>query len=147
MRFIAALIAQALSYLTTLGAAAFFVQPGQDLRRWGAAIGVAIAFEALFFGMKESMFQPGGLNKVIGAIGFLADGVINAGGIMAIALGILTFGPIALILGVAEVDISSPDAILLASAGLSLVLGLVLSLLPHGLWRQTTGRRAAARAA
>lgn len=141
MQLITAIIAQGLSWLTTLGAVAFVVQPGADIRRWGIATVIAVVFEALFFGMKEAIFRPGCLNIGIGLAGFGADGLVNAGGVMAIALSLLTFGPVALILGVAEIDVSSPDARLWASAGVSLVLGLILSVLPHGLWRLSRRRR------
>lgn len=146
MRRLAAVIAQAMSYATTLAAAHHVLRPGV-LTMWLATIGLALLVEALFFGMKEAMFAPGLGNKGVGLLGFLFDGLVNTGGALVFASRILTFGPVALMLGVIEVDIASPDAMLAASVIASLLFGLTLSIAPHILWRGERKPRAAARAA
>jgi hypothetical protein len=140
MRRVAASILQLLSYAATLGAAVFFAQPGTDPRRWGAAALIAVLFEGLFFGMKEAVFAPGMGNKTIGVIGFLIDGIVNAGGVMAFAIMILTFGPVAAMLGMAEVNLADPNEALFVSFLISAFFGFVLSVAPHILWREGRGR-------
>lgn len=134
MRIIAALVAQLLSYLTTAAAVAHFTRP-VDYRLWGLTVGIAILLEAFFFGLKECLFRPGAPNKIAGAIGVFLDGTVNTGGVLVLALGLLTFGPVALILGVLEVDVADPSAMLGASLLISALLGFALSILPHILWR------------
>jgi hypothetical protein len=143
MRYISALIAQGFSYYTTLGFVALLTQPGGDPQRWAITAGLALLAEAMLFGMKEEMWRPGIEHKVVGALGFVGDGFVNAGGLGAIALAVLTFGPGAFLLGRLEVDLRSPDALLWSTMAVALGLGLALSVAPHIMWRGTRARPAA----
>lgn len=143
MRIISAVVAQGFSYATTLAFVSLFTQPA-DMRAWLLTVSIALALEAFLFGLKEGLFRKGVPNKVAGVFGVGADAVINAGGIMGIVLTILTFGPVAAMLGVLEIDLASPDGRLVATLTTSTVLGLVLSILPHILWRDWGGKRPAA---
>lgn len=137
MNIVGALIAQGFSLWTTLAFVTIFTRPGDDLRGWGGSLFYAVLGEALLFAMKEQIFKRGGWNKVIGVLGFGGDGLINAAGLTAIALGLLTLGPVALMLGGLEVNLADPTVMLSAAGVASLILGLVLSITPHVLWRAT----------
>jgi hypothetical protein len=145
MRIVGALIAQAFSFYTTLAFVALLTKPGSDPQRWAVTVGLALGGEVLLFVMKEESWRAGCASKGVGILGFVGDGFINAGGLGALALGILTFGPSALMLGVLEVDVTDPGTTVLATGAISFVLGLALSITPHILWR-TTRPRAAAKA-
>lgn len=144
---IAAVGLQVLSYAATANFFAFFLEPGTNPRMWLIVGVVAVLIEGLFVAVKESAFQPGLPPKIIACIfGYGPDGVINAGGIMFFAAALLTFRPIAAMLGMAEVDLSNPDEILLIVIGISTIFGFALSIAPHILWRDWS-KRASARTA
>jgi hypothetical protein len=105
---------------------------------WGSAIALAVALEILFIYMKEGLFRAGIAKKVAGAFGLAFDGAINTGGVLPFASRILTFAPVALILGVFGVNLADPLTLLIAGAILSFVLGFLLSILPHWLWPRRT---------
>ena len=132
LRRLAAFIAQAMSYATTVSAAMFIIHPKSELD-WAFTLLIALAFEIMFAMMKETLFSN--LAHPAGWIGFFADALVNAGGAMPWAPRLLTFGPIALILGVFGVDVSDPTTGLVGGAVLSLIFGGVLSIVPHWLWR------------
>lgn len=139
MRRVSAIISQLASFATTLSFAAFLLAGFPTLtgpQFWIASFLLALAGEGLLFGMKECIFQEGGVNKGIGVSGFAADGVINAGGLAVIVDRLLIFRPIASMLGLAEVDVASADGRLFAAQVGSMALGVVLSILPHVLWRE-----------
>jgi hypothetical protein len=143
MRYVSALIAQGFSYYTTLAFVALLIHPGDDPQRWAITAGLAVLAEALLFGMKEEFWRPGAASKGVGLLGFLGDGFINAGGLGALAMGVLTFGPAAFMLGQLEVDLRDPSTALGSTMIVSLVIGLALSITPHILWRNTRQRTAA----
>lgn len=147
MRIVGALIAQAASFYTTLAFVSALTRPGSDPQHWAITVGLALAGEVLLFVMKEELFRPGpGCgSKGVGIAGFVGDGVINAGGLSAIAMGALTFGPAALMLGALEVNLADPSTSLVATGIASFVIGLALSITPHVLWRNN--RKAALKAA
>lgn len=145
MGYVGALVAQGFSFWTTLAFVTLFTQPGTDTRQWGVTLLYAVLAEILFMAMKEQIFKKGCASRGVGIVGFLGDGFINAGGLTAIAVGVLTFGPAALMLGAFEVNLADPATMLSATGLTSLVLGIVLSITPHILWRNA--KTAAARQA
>lgn len=137
---------QLLSLIATGNFVNVFVQAAGDPRRWLFVALAALGGEAIFVAIKESAFRPGLPPKIMAVLfGFGPDGLINAGGIMVFAAAVLTFGPVAAMLGVVEVDLSNPDETLLIIIGVSLFFGFGLSVAPHILWRDW-GRRAKAAA-
>lgn len=147
MRYLGALIMQAASFYTTLAFVAAITRPASDPQRWATTVGLAVAAEVVLFVMKEEMWRTGIFSKGVGIAGLLGDGFINAGGLGALAIGILTFGPAAFMLGALEVDMRDPSTMLWTSMGVSLALGLALSITPHILWRNTRSRGAVRQAA
>lgn len=138
---IAATGLQLLSYVATANFFAFFLKPG-DPRAWLVAAGVAALLEGFFIAMKESAFKPGLPPKIVAALfGYGPDGLINTGGIMFFATALLTFRPVAAMLGVAEIDLANPDETMVVALGVSVFFGFGLSIAPHVLWR-TWGRQA-----
>jgi hypothetical protein len=141
IRKLGAIITQVMSYLTTLSAVAHVMRPHTETA-WAITAGTALAVEIALIAMKETLFSGG---AGVGWTGFIIDGLINAGGILPWASRLLTFAPIALILGLIAVDTTDPMVALLGGAVIGLILGFVLSIAPHRLWR--TGKRAAAKTA
>jgi hypothetical protein len=138
LRRLGAIITQVLSYMTTLSAAAYLMRPTTEIG-WALTAGAALAFEIVFIVLKEGVFQNAG--DLIGWTGFLIDGLVNAGGILPWAPRLLTFGPVALILGLLRIDVSDPTTALIGGAAISLVLGGALSYAPHRLWRPARSKR------
>ena len=140
LRRLSAIIAQVLSYLTTLGAAAHVLRP-TDETMWAVTAGVALAFEILFMGMKETLFDGDDENNAIGWLGFGLDAVVNTGGALTFAGRILTFGPLAFMLGLFGVNVADPVSNLIGAFIISLVAGIALSVAPHPLWRPKRRKR------
>lgn len=116
-----AVIGHALSYLTTL----WFVQwlPGtDDLRLQGAA---AYILEVLLFALKLALYAKTPEGRGVGWAGVSADGLINMGGLLPYASAILSFPPVAVMLGLV--------GWLLGSLGVSLAwAGVPFVTLPFG---------------
>lgn len=134
MRRISAIIAQAFSYATTLAAAAHIMRP-TSAPMWAITAAVALAFEALFFGMKETLFDSSP-NLFLGSVGVGLDALVNTGGALTFAGRILTFGPVALMLGLFGFDATDPTVSLVGTVVVSAILGITLSIAPHLLWRK-----------
>lgn len=141
---IGAIIAQAFSFAATLSLV-FHARPAPPSAPldWIGTILIALALEVLFIFMKEGLFRNGIGKKVAGAAGLLLDGIINSGGVMPFSARILTFGPIALILGVGGVNLANPLHLLVAGVVFSVIVGFLLSILPHWLWPRRAKQRAA----
>jgi hypothetical protein len=133
MNRIGAIVAQLLSYATTLSAAIFVIRPGDEVA-WALTILVSLGFEVLFMAMKEKLFSKPG--HPAGWIGLILDGAVNTGGILPWAGRLLTFGPILLMLGVFRVDVSDPATTMTGGVIVSAIFGFVLSIVPHWLWRK-----------
>ena len=142
MQKVGAAVAQLFSLATTVAFVVLFTQAA-DPRGWGATAVYSILLEALLFAFKEGLFRKHPALVFFGFIGVAADGIINTGGILQIATGLLTFQPVMIMLGVAEVDMGNPDQVLTATFIASLILGIVLSLAPHVLWRDWSKKGAA----
>lgn len=135
MNILGALVTQGFSFWTTLAFVMLFTRPGTDPQAWGLTLLLAAGGEVALFAMKECIFRRGCTNRGLGVAGFVGDGFINAGGLTAIAVGVLTFGPSALILGTLEINLAEPSVLLVATGITSFALGLTLSIAPHILWR------------
>lgn len=142
IRRLGAIITQIFSYLTTLSAVGHVMRPATETA-WALTAGTALAIEIVLIVMKETIFDGNGANDVIGWLGFLIDALINTGGALPWAARLLTFGPIALILGLFAIDTNDPTTALIGGAVISLILGIVLSIAPHRLWRTGSKRRRA----
>jgi hypothetical protein len=132
LRRIGAVITQIMSYLTTLSAAAYVMRPETEVG-WALTAGAALAFEIVFIVMKETIFSNPA--DPMGWLGFVIDGLVNAGGIFSWAGRLLTFAPIAVMLGLLRVDVSDPTTTLIGGAVISVAFGGFLSYAPHRLWR------------
>jgi hypothetical protein len=142
---IGAIIAQAFSFAATLSLV-FHARPAPPVSPldWLSTIGIALALEILFIYMKEGLFRAGAAKKIAGAVGLIFDGIINTGGVLPFSSRILTFAPIALMLGVFGVNLGNPLHLLIAGVIFSTVLGFLLSILPHWLWPRRAKQKAAA---
>lgn len=151
-----AVIGHALSYLTTL----WFVQwlwPGApDLRAQGAT---AYVLEVLLFALKLALYSKTPEGRGVGWAGVSADALINMGGLLPYAAGILTFPPVAAMLallgwalGLAGVGLdwagvpfttlpfgTEPIAVSFSVLLVALGGGMLLSAAPQRLWRTAEG--------
>lgn len=134
MRLVGAGAFQLFSYLATALAVAHVLRPS-DETSWIVALAVALAVEAALFALKESLFDPKA-SSAVGIVGLLLDTLVNAGGIMLYAGAILTLSGLAAILGIAGVDLADPETQLVAGGIVSGLLGLLLAIAPHWLWRR-----------
>lgn len=126
-----AAVAQAASYMTTLWA----VQWVWDDGSLAAQIVAALVVEAVLVGMKSALFDKGSGNDGIGWAGFVIDALTNLGGILPRAGKVLTWPPIATLLGLlglsaADTTVQSVGGLIIAGAA-----AILLSVLPHRLWR------------
>ena len=135
-RIITIVIGHVASYATTLNFAVYLIRP-QDGPGWAGAVAAALAAEALVYAMKE-MLWSNGLADPMGWAGIILDGVVNTGGILPWAPRILTFGPISLSLGLIAVNVADPVTATVGAAAISVILGFVLSILPH--WMRHVGK-------
>lgn len=136
-----AIIAHAMSYLTTLWCVQW-VAADLDLVTAGIA---AYALEFLLFGMKSALWNAGKGDDGVGYAGVGIDALINAGGLLPRADVFLTFPPIAAVLALVGVRVGElvpfttlPDGSPLTLAGLiaAFLGGILLSAAPHRLWRR-----------
>lgn len=116
------------SYATTFLATQHLLRPGDDPTVLAITGALALAVEAVLYGLKEAWF---GRSKAAGAVGFTIDGLVNTGGALTFAGRILTFGPIALTLGFIGLPVTDPTISLIGTVVLSVALGFALSILPH----------------
>jgi hypothetical protein len=128
---IGAVIVQAVSWLTTFWCVEWIMQPAE----LPIIIGVSLVAELLLVLMKRCLFNDDKGDDTIGWVGFIIDGVINAGGILPRAGRLLTFPPIALMLGVFGIDAAADTPNKIGAFILALIGGALLSVLPHRLWR------------
>ena len=126
-------VVQALSWLTTYWCVEWIMQPGPD--QLPVTIGISLVAEVLLVLMKRCLFNEDKKDDSIGWFGFVADTIINAGGILPRAGRLLTFPPIAVMLGVFGIDAASEGPNKIGAFILALIGGALLSVLPHRLWR------------
>lgn len=148
-RRVVAAIVQAASYITSF----WFVQWVWPEGPLVAQIPIALAVEILLVVLKERLFR--GDDPALGWIGLAIDAVINTGGLLPRVCRLLTFPPIAALIAAANqasaaqrasegTAQAAQTALVVATActpfdGLSILVGLIggilLSVLPHRLWR------------
>jgi hypothetical protein len=104
------------------------MRPGDDPTALAVVAALALAVEAALYGLKEAWF---GKSRAAGAVGFTIDGIINTGGALTFAGRILTFSPIALMLGFIGLSVTDPTVSLFGTVLISAALGFGLSILPH----------------
>jgi hypothetical protein len=75
------------------------------------------------------------MSNPAGWLGVFLDGLTNAGGIFGFAGRLLSFGPVSLTMGLAELNAADASVQLLSVAVISLLFGFGLSLAPHLLRR------------
>lgn len=130
---VGAVITQAISWLTTYWCVLWIMQP-QEGASLTAPIIVSIVAEIVLTLMKRCLFNTDRSDDGIGWAGLVVDAIINAGGILPRAGRLLTFPPIAAMLGVVGID-AAEKAINNAGAFIiALAAGALLSVLPHRLW-------------
>lgn len=130
-RKVLAAVAQAASFMTTLWAVQWVWDDGSLPAQFIAAVVV----EAVLVAMKSALFDKGGGNDGIGWAGFVIDALTNLGGILPRAGKVLTWPPIATLLGLlglsaADTTVQSVGGLIIAGAA-----AILLSVLPHRLWR------------
>lgn len=128
MSTVARLILLAFSFATTFLATRHVMRPGDDPTALAVVFAIAIAVEAALYGLKETWF---GGSRGAGAVGFVIDGIINTGGALTFAGRILTFSPIALMLGFVGLPVTDPTISLIGTVLISTILGFGLSIVPH----------------
>lgn len=128
MIIISRLVLLLFSYATTFLAARHIMRPGDDPTMLFIVASLALAVEAALYGLKECWFKK---SKAAGAVGFAIDGLVNTGGALTFAGRLLTFGPVALMLGFIGFPVTDPTVSLVGSVVISLILGFALSIVPH----------------
>lgn len=136
---IGAVIAQGLSYVTTLWLIEWVWVDGD----WGMRVLVALLLEVSFVALKESLFVGHGDDR-LGWIGFLVDAIINMGGALPRAGAVITFPPLAVILSIAGVyeraqsTMATLEGVPVSWGGflVALISGIILSVAPHYLWKR-----------
>ena len=121
---IGAVVAQLGSFATTY---AFFIAV-MDGAHWGAILGIALAVEFLLT-LGKSLVQRGG---AVGAASIAFDTLLNAGGIWPSMRRISESPPALMIVDAFQLQ---PTFGLIPAFVLSLLIGYLLAVLPHRLWR------------
>jgi hypothetical protein len=119
-----AILAQFGSFATTY---AFFIAV-MDGAQWYVILGIALAVEFLLT-LGKSLVQRGG---AVGAASIAFDTLLNAGGIWPSMRRISASPPALMIIEAFKLD---PTFGLIPAFVLSLLIGYLLAVLPHRLWR------------
>lgn len=134
---IMAAAAQLLSLLTTL----WFVEWVWPTGQWPARLVVALVAEGILFALKSSLFR-GDDNPGMSWTGFIIDSILNMGGVLPVTSRMITFPPIAAVLGATQVlplasgtmATMSGNAVSYGGFILAIIGGILLSVAPHYLW-------------
>jgi hypothetical protein len=138
-----AVIAQLLSYLTTLWFVEWVWPDGQPMHRYA----VALVIEALLVAMKFTLFDGSGDNDGIGWAGFVIDALTNLGGALPRASAVVTFPAFAILLQVSGLYAGATttmatiqgNAITYGGLAVGLVSAILLAVAPHKLWKRGGG--------
>lgn len=130
---IGAVITSIISWLTTYWCVLWIMQPAADAGK-AVPIAVSIVAEVVLVLMKRCLFTAD-RDHGIGWAGLIIDALINAGGILPRAGRLLTFPPIAAMLGAIGVNAADPATNNGGAFIIALAIGSLLSVLPHRLWR------------
>jgi hypothetical protein len=131
-RKLGAVLAQSVSWLTTYWCVEWIMEPKPDQKV--LAIAIAVGAECLLILMKSCLFDGTHRADGVGWAGLIFDTIINAGGILPKAGRVLTFPPIAAILGLLGITTAHPTVNLIGSFVVAIVAGALLSVAPHRLW-------------
>lgn len=131
IRRVMAVVAQLASYMTTLWAVQWIWDDGP----LGYQVLAAAVVEVLLIAMKSALFNDDGGDDTIGWAGFAIDAVVNAGGVLPRAGKLLTWPPIAGLFDLFGVDGADPTVQTVGSFLIAAVVGILLSVLPHRLWK------------
>lgn len=131
IRRIIAVIAQLASFMTTLWAVQWIWSDGPLVYQVAAAAVV----EFMLVGMKSALWGKRSSDQAIGWSGFVIDTVTNLGGILPRAARLITWPPIAAVLGALGVNAADPATQALGGFLVALAGGILLAILPHRLWR------------
>lgn len=131
---IGAVITSIISWLTTYWCVLWIMQPADDASK-ALPLGVSIVAELVLVLMKRCLFNADRGDDSIGWAGFVIDAIINAGGILPRAGRLLTFPPIAAMLGAVGLDIADPRTNSIGAFAVAIIAGSLLSVLPHRLWK------------
>lgn len=131
IRRIIAVVAQLASYMTTLWAVQWVWNDG--LLHYQVL--AAVVVEVVLVGMKSALWGKRNGDHTIGWAGFVIDTATNVGGILPRAGRLLTWPPVATLLGVFSVNSAEPAVQTAGGFTLALLFGILLSVLPHRLWR------------
>lgn len=123
-----ATLLQVASWFTTLWAVQWLWADGA----FSGQVTGALLAEFAFIVMKTQLFSGG--SKVVGWAGIALDGLVNMGGILPRAGKLLTFPPIAAVLGFMGVDAGATATQKIGTFLIALIGGILLSVLPHRLW-------------
>jgi hypothetical protein len=129
-----AIIAQALSWLTTYWLVEWIAEPKTDKDR-AIAVALATVIELLFILMKRLLFDKNSKNDGIGWAGLILDSLTNMGGILPKAGRLLTFPPIAALLLLFSINPKAEQTQLIGSFIISAIAGVLLAIAPIRLWR------------
>jgi hypothetical protein len=132
---LAAIAIQIASYVTTYWAVEWIAQPTTDQQRALVAI-IALVAEFVLVRMKSALFDADDGNDVVGWVGFGADSIINAGGILPQAPRILTWPPFATLLAGVGVDVADARTQQIGAFIVAVGIGMLISFAPHRLWQR-----------
>lgn len=141
---VAAIGLQVASYITTLWLTEWILKPTNQTEQIAAFIIAAIA-EFILVKMKSALFNATARDDVVGWAGFIIDGAINALGVFEKIRSFLAYPPnAAMILSLiteanreksAAEQLTVTAVTLLIAVLLAIIVGGLLSVLPHRLWR------------
>lgn len=132
IRKIMAVVAQLASYMTTLWAVQWIWNDGPLIGQ--VLIGVAV--EVLLLAMKSALFNENGGDDAIGWAGFVIDALVNAGGVLPRAARLITWPPMTALLGFVGISTSEPGVLTIGGFLIAAITGILLSVLPHRLWKE-----------
>lgn len=128
-RKVVAAAAQVASFFTTLWCVQWIWSAG-DL---GIQVAIALVAEIGLIVLKERLFA--GDDPALGWTGLAIDAIINTGGALPISCRVMTFPPIAALLVAFGVNPAACQIYSIGSVIIALAIGVLLSALPHRLWR------------
>ena len=124
---------QAFSLLTTYWLVAWLMTP-KTQADYTLAFTIALGGELVLIKAKSFLFDSKASNDAIGWIGFVIDTATNAGGITPRAARLVTWPPLAAMIGAFGGDATTTQTQQIGALIIGLVAGAVLSFVPHRLW-------------
>lgn len=122
-------VAQIASWFTTLWAVQWIWADGPLAYQ----VAIALVAEGVLTICKAQLFN--GSDPILGWVGLAIDGIINTGGLLPKACRIYTFPPVAAVVAAFGGNPATCTTFAIPSVILALAFGLLLSAMPHRLWR------------